>query len=706
MIINKSEKMRKVAIYCILSLVSFLSTIPAAAGVVERLYISTDKDSYIAGDRVWCSLFLFSAGEKFDLSNFSSTAYLELQDKDKVVLTAKVALVEGRGAGAIELPPTLPTGNYRLVGYTTQNRNELGFVPEGKVISIYNVITTERVEGNVDLTQEDLFLSAPAQEDISPFGPVSVEAPSGAILAGKEFTLKVTNWLMDDISFSLSVYHKDPFVYNHGNSLANFKDKVTHSSYGEVVRKYTPDYEGEVMTLRVGDKVDDFVLVSFPGDEVNTFASKLGDDGLAKVVTANVYGDRDMVCEGGTAINLVDPFIRQVVGDIPKLRLFPSMKSELERRGISMQLSKRFHSDTLFERLPVRQMPLLDMDRKVYRLDDYTRFPTMEEVLIEFVSEVRVRTVKKEKELSILIDGPAGPTFSSNHSLVLLDGVPVTDQSKILDMDPLLVHRIEIYDNIYSIGNVYFEGIANFITYKGDMAGFEFGDDVKILPYKGALYPMAYTGSSIKEGDPFPDYRETIYWHPLMEMGGDESKEIRCIAPLYGGKFEIILEGVTSEGEVVHYKGQLDILSPKGEAVEDYSYLQSIQPKKQAEPVKNNVNKAVPVAVAVPKEKPAPAAVPAAVPVAAPVAVPVVAPVQAPGEEPSSKTVSEPVVKPASAPVVEPVPASAEKPVPVKVKKSKQKSAKKSQNSELPYKKVNEGELKEGVKYKSIMEIR
>ena len=46
--------------------------------VVERLYIATDKQSYIAGDRIWCSLYCFEAEQKMDLSQFSSTAYLEL----------------------------------------------------------------------------------------------------------------------------------------------------------------------------------------------------------------------------------------------------------------------------------------------------------------------------------------------------------------------------------------------------------------------------------------------------------------------------------------------------------------------------------------------------------------------------------------------------------------------------------------------------
>jgi hypothetical protein len=183
----------------------------------------------------------------------------------------------------------------------------------------------------------------------------------------------------------------------------------------------------------------------------------------------------------------------------------------------------------------------------------------MQEVLDEFVSEIRVRTVKRQKLLSIMVKTVEGTYYANGYSLVMLDGVPVTDQSKILDYDPLLLHRIEIYTGLYSIGNVFYEGVANFITYKGDMTGYEFGDKVKILPYKGAIYPLAFTGSRIQAGGAYPDYRETIYWHPLLEMERGSEEEIRCIAPMYSGDFEIVLEGVTRSGNPIFYKSTLKI---------------------------------------------------------------------------------------------------------------------------------------------------
>lgn len=558
--------MRNRAAYIIISAVAaILHTLTAIAqpsGVVERLYIATDKQTYIAGERIWCSLYCLEAeGEGFLLSDFSSTAYLELQDQNQVVLTAKVALVEGRGAGAIELPPTLPTGNYKLLGYTTQNRNEAGFVPEGKILSIFNVITTERVEGNVELTREGLSVAVPAQSAAaSPKGSISLELPQGEIKAGEEFYIELRNGAAADISLNLSVYHKNPFYTKTDSGIVNYWEKITHEPFGDVKMEFLPDYEGEVVRLDVkGASSDEMLYISFPGPQVDCYASNIDSAGVATIVTPNVYGERDMVCEGGSSMELRDPFIRKVDGAIPPLAIFPEMGEYLEQRGFSMQVGRRFDADTLYDRLPVRPNILLDANRVVYLLDDYTRFPKMEEVLVEFVNEVRIRSVKRQKQLSILINDQENSHYSTGYSLVMLDGVPVTDQAKILDYDPLLLHRIEIYTGIYSVGNVYYEGMANFITYKGDMSGFEFEDNVKILPYKGSLYPMAFTGASISEGGAYPDYRETIYWHPVLDLKGGDSLKIRCIAPLYGGDFDVVLEGVSLSGAPIYYKSTLKI---------------------------------------------------------------------------------------------------------------------------------------------------
>ena len=113
----------------ILTLLLLVTLLPAVASAqedrtVERTYIATDRDFYMAGEMLWCSAFCVNAATGA-LSNLSSVAYLELSSADGVALTAKIALSEGRGGGCIALPPSLPANR------TRNRRVEIKYIPEG-----------------------------------------------------------------------------------------------------------------------------------------------------------------------------------------------------------------------------------------------------------------------------------------------------------------------------------------------------------------------------------------------------------------------------------------------------------------------------------------------------------------------------------------------------------------------------------------------
>ncbi|WP_375444599.1 hypothetical protein [uncultured Fibrella sp.] len=84
----------------------------------EKLFVHTDRSFYIAGERLWFSLFCVDGTFHRPL-DVSKIAYLELLDKDqKAVVQTKVALDSSRGAGSIYLPTALLSGNYVVRAYT------------------------------------------------------------------------------------------------------------------------------------------------------------------------------------------------------------------------------------------------------------------------------------------------------------------------------------------------------------------------------------------------------------------------------------------------------------------------------------------------------------------------------------------------------------------------------------------------------------
>lgn len=115
-------------------------------------------------------------------------------------------------------------------------------------------------------------------------------------------------------------------------------------------------------------------------------------------------------------------------------------------------------------------LPFFGKADKDYLLDDYVRFPTMEEVLREFVAEVRVRKQRDKFRIEVL-NVPYNLYFV-NEPLILLDGLPVFDTNILMAIDPLKIRNIQVVAKKYYFGTKVLSGIVSFTSYDGDLAGY------------------------------------------------------------------------------------------------------------------------------------------------------------------------------------------------------------------------------------------
>lgn len=521
----------------------------------ERVYISTDRDVYVAGDRIWMSAYCVDATTGC-LSDFSRIAYIEVHSPEGTVETAKVALDGGRGAASLTLPNSLATGNYRLLAYTAMGASELDYNPDadGRTISVFNTFSTARTEGGVVVT------------DSVPEVPARTGCGSLALSASGDRTVKITNNGSGKALFDLSVRHADGIPSPDTGGIAGFCGGLKGIAEPKGFNLFVSEYEGEIIRARVtgtdaaGVKAMEgkYAFISSPGNGSNVYSSTIDADGSVTFYTTNIYGEQDMFLEieGVDKENVCHLDIQRPFKDFPAGEAAPLVLSNcyadaLRLRSLGMQLERNFDADTLYTPLP--RLPGLEFNEKEcksYILDDYTRFPVMEELFTEFIQEIRVRRGGNGKELQVrTIDALNNSYFPQGTALVLLDGVPVLDHDKILAYDPLLVRRIDIYPGAYFLGIRNFRGVVNFVTYKGTLPSMKFEDNVRIVSFQGCSVPMAYTCEGV--GKDWPDYRQTILWHPLLELAPGESMEIKYKAPDYSGAFEVFAEGLTETGEPV-----------------------------------------------------------------------------------------------------------------------------------------------------------
>jgi len=521
----------------------------AGAHAQDRIYVTTDRQTYLAGDLVFCSLFCVDGNGR--QSDFSAVSYLELISGEGTAAEAKVGLFEGRGAGSFRIPPSVPTGNYRLVAYSARS----GVSPEGsRTLAVFNTTSTARVPGGVEIVPENGYsVSAPAKgkDGFRVFLPAFSRQ-------GKEENLLIDG-LPQGADLSVSLFHEDGLAPTDGKTLEAFLHGVP-----AVPGKRDGEYEGEVILADVegltqAEKTDEGQVTAFlssAGDPTRVYLGRNDADGKIRFYTGNIYGDRELVCEvvsmSGRSchINLESPFLHPDVQDLPALVLSEAQRGALTARKASLSADFLPALDTLAEFLPKREDLLLSGTPSVrYHLDDYTRFPTVREICTEFIPELQfVRREGRWRIRMVVQDGTSTRKLLQDNILVLMDGVVLTDHGMLEDFDAMLLEDVDIYRQAVALGGVSYNGVVNFISKKNYVTALHFPENVRVVDFKGVAYPVAYPGARPAGKQ---DLRQLLYWHPALAVPAGGQVRIPVHMPGYAGRFRAVAEGWTPDGTPV-----------------------------------------------------------------------------------------------------------------------------------------------------------
>ncbi|MDY6278091.1 MAG: hypothetical protein SPL35_06715 [Bacteroidales bacterium] len=519
----------------------------------ERTILTTDRSFYAAGESIKCSAFCLNAEGSY--SNFSCVAYIEVYGKDGPVATGKISLTGGRGGGSLDLPSDVPTGNYRIAAYTSSNKNEQGydFNTCSRVITIYNTSSTARAKDGVKIVSE---LSPAAS---APHNSSVVRAGIGAEEDG---FIPVSITADKDASLSVSVWKDEGFPNYDINNISTL-EKLAWRQPTTRTSDVIEDYDGEVIYANIKGSVDSAaIFLASPGSRSDIYKGQILPDGRTAFFTDNIYGNKDVAIISLSGVpatfeaSFESPFVGISADYVPALELAPSMKDGLNSLDAALRIRKSFDADTLYTALKARKLDLLGPWQNRYNLDDYTRFVTMREVFIEYLHDIHINRDKDGINMVVkTVDVKGVPSFRHfAQSLILLDGVPVTDHGIIYEMDPHLIKSVEIYPSNYSFGTSYFCGAANFVTYTGNLAGAQLGKNSRILSFKGVSVPMVYSASKAAYNPNFPSISETVFWHPLVSIPAGETFNADIVAPGLPGKYILTIEGFTSDGTPVFYQ--------------------------------------------------------------------------------------------------------------------------------------------------------
>lgn len=525
----------------------------------ERVYLQTDKQLYLSGELLWMKL--YTTDEKGKLTSFSRIGYVELLSDSIPEMQVKLDINGGTGVGCLELSPMLPTGYYRLVAYTRNMQNEQEEVFFEKTISIINpYVGGEESIGNAEDADTKHF--GTFSREVINRDRISTDRSRYASRSKGEIRLK--NLPEENISLAVSVAGVDPLSTPEA-SVVNWKNGLPSLQTVRQAGSYLPEYEGAIIEGRIIDTQTGEpkqegqyanALLSFPGKDIQLFGGQVGENGKVSFFTHQISGKKEVATiayspyDEKFRLDLLSPFALHAVKPLLPLKIDSGWQDYLEQRSLAVQVVEAYTSDSLSR---VRPLPPYFNYKpyKTYVLDEYTRFPRMDEIFIEFILPARIRKTDNGRVFSTLNERMDG--YSLGQTLVLLDNIPVMNHELMASYNPLLVRKVEVFLGRYLFGGQLFEGMISFSTYNYDYPSITLGEETQLFDFEGTQGYRYFYSPVYEDGHSsrMPDFRHTLLWEPGLESKGQKELVIPFYTSDMPGSYRVTVEGIGKEGSVV-----------------------------------------------------------------------------------------------------------------------------------------------------------
>ncbi len=331
---------------------------------------------------------------------------------------------------------------------------------------------------------------------------------------------------------------------------------------GSVAAEFLPETEGHIINGRVVDKRNGqpaeniTAYLSVPAEKSLFTGSVSGRNGAIRFNMKDFYGGNEIIVQPNFAdslyrVDVSNPFSEKYNTRPLRGLVLSQAKTALLQHSLHSQVTNAYFGEKQKFLFPqaIDTTPFYGIPDHRYYLDDYTRFITMEEVMREYVGDVRVR--KNNDHFSFRVRNQAFDNIFETAPLVLFDGVPVFDADKIIAFDPLKIKRIDVVAQKFFQHNMVHDGIINYSTYQGDLAGYQLDANALIVEYEGLqlqreFYSPVYETPA--SNSRVPDFRNVLYWSPEIHTDKNGKKQVTFYTADIPGTYGVVLQGITSSG--------------------------------------------------------------------------------------------------------------------------------------------------------------
>ena len=555
----------------------------------EKVYVHVNATTAFVGEYLLYSLSCLD-GETLEPSKVSKIAYVDLiGENGKRIFQQKVRLDKGRAYSDFFIPTTVVSGNYKLVGYTQwmqnfdkeeffrQNitiinpytSNQSVFLKEERDSLAYGVKEVQKLPPEVHHSASEANSNLAIQLESSKFGPRKKVV----------FNLKSKELQTEDYNVSISVRKipsmSSPQLIASSSLKASRNKNVVVQSSKPMTYRYLPEIRGELISGRVFDKSTSKpakevgVSISFPGynshfktaftKEDGTFYFSIQEEYEGEVASIQVLGDEN---ESYELEILAKEKLDLKEEDFFAFRLTEAMQEAILERSFHNQIENAFFSvkpDTVLT--ASSKTPFFLENNLEYILDDYTRFPSLRETVVEILEHLWIKRESPEKRtFKVRVNPPYSE--SDKKPLVLMDGVQVLNHENLMDYNARQIEKIAIGRGRYVFGKEIYDGVMSIETFEKDFNLVHNGTSSLEVSLdkpqaRKNYFKQNYLDNTGTNNQNIPDFRYQLLWIPTVQANG--SSEFSFFTSDVKGKFEIQVEGFSKTGNPISLRETIQV---------------------------------------------------------------------------------------------------------------------------------------------------
>lgn len=530
----------------------------SATRLQEKVYIHSDKPYYYVGDKIWFSAYM-NYRTTGSLDTLSKVLYVDLLNSDKSsVQTCILQIDNGRASGSFSLPSSAKPGNYVIRAYTQWMRNY------GVSQFFYQPIPVLSIHESVD--------EVPRKVKDDELLKIKFDKPEYRKKNKVKISLSFDSAIVESFvkgSFSVSVVNENFAV--PVKEIKNIKEefKIPELSREILAEFRYPIERGitiEGICKNKRGKGKKTKLTILPEDLQNIYTVSTLDNGEFTLKDLFFFDSAKF------AIQPKDEIVIVKNKELPSL---PEKLPEYKLHIVPMSEAYRVVSNDTLSSTLLKEVQLTEKKTKQYEnsyaepdhyikseaINTYQNLATAIEAKIPefrlFLYEGHWYIIWRRGEFTRASGAPAEPALYIDQSLV----VGETAGDRLVLINPAMIDHIEVRGMIGSnLGANGANGLISVFTKR--VENDSPSKELSIIKVRGFdqvktfREPNYETQPNIDK----PDNRSTLYWNPLVNINSAlVPVELSFFTSDHTGKYRVIVEGVTNDGNTVHSEAIISV---------------------------------------------------------------------------------------------------------------------------------------------------